>query len=348
MKKIFLFLAFILFTHNVFSQPNTETNESASELILNARTYLQKNDFSNAILVYNQAIQIEPKNLIYRRELAHAYYLQGDMMRAERMIAPLLKADEADEETYLVASQIYTRMKQMDLAKNALNKGLDKFPTAGILYASKGDLYTTMKRYKDASEVWEKGIEKAPSYYLNYYKLVKVYFFTKKYLWAIVYGETFVNLESFTSRTEEVKKIMFESYKFLIAELNNQALDGKLNRYTNPTTFEKSSMLIYDNLRNILTGGADIDNIIILRTRFLLEWNKNYANQYPLKMYDFQQLLLQKGLYDCYNQWLFGRNDNEAQLKSWTQQHATTMNQFDSFFRNQKLNPIINQYYKSN
>jgi tetratricopeptide (TPR) repeat protein len=347
MKNFLLFILLFSIIDVGFSQVQQVEQESATELVNNARGYLQKGDYANAIMVYNQAVQIDPKNLGYRRELAFAYYLQGDMIRGERMIEPLLKSDESDEETFLIASQIYTRMKRLDDAKSALNKGLAKFPKAGMLYASKGELYTTMKRYKDASAVWEEGIKKAPSYHLNYFNLAKVYFFTKKYLWAIVYGETFVNLESFSSKSEEIKKIIFESYKFFIAELNNVALDGKVNRYENAENFEEKSASIYDKLRNVVTGGIDVDNLIMLRTRFLLEWNKKYATSHPLELYDFQQRLLQKGFFDAYNQWLFGKLDNEKQAKAWTQQHATVMNQFDSFFRNEKLNPRFDQYYKS-
>lgn len=329
------------------AQPDETHLETAQELVNNARTYLQNNDFANAIMVYNQAIQKEPKNLIYRRELAHAYYLQGDMMRGERMITPLLKADEADEETFLVASQIYVAMNRTDEAKEALNKGIQKFPEAGFLYASKGDLYTKLKKYKDAAEAWEKGVEKVPSLHLNYYNLAKVYFFTKKYFWAIYYGEIYANMESFSSKSEEIKKIVFESYKFLIADLNNEALDGKINRYDNPANFEACAIGLYDQLRTVVTGGIDVDNITMLRTRFLLEWNKNYAAQYPSELFDHQQRLLQGGYFDAYNQWLFGRLHNEKSMKSWSQEHASLMNAFDTYFRNHKLQPRLNQYYKT-
>lgn len=345
-KKIIFILVTFLSSYCLNAQPFSE-QQDAADLANQARTYINQFDYANAIMVFNQAIQLAPKNLMYRRELAHAYYLQGDMLRGKKMIVPLLKSDEADEETFLVAGQIYSRMKRLDEAKSALKKGIDKFPTSGILYASKGELFTSMKRYKDAVEVWEKGIKNAPSYHLNYFNLCKAYFLAKKYVWAIIYGETYVNLESFSSRTEEVKKIVFESYKFLIAELNNMALNGKVNKYANANSFEESILQVFDGLRNIVTGGIDVDNITMLRTRFLLTWNKKHAKKFPFELFDFQQRTLQKGFYTCYNHWLFGRLSNEKNYKTWTQQHATTMNQFDTYFRNKKLKPRLNQYYKS-
>jgi hypothetical protein len=274
--------------------------------------------------------------------------MQGDLIRGERMVMPLLKRDEADEETFQVAANILAGMNKMDDAKSAINKGIDKFPKSGILYANKGEIYTKQKKYKSAAQAWEEGIEKDPRYHLNYYNLSKVYFFTKRYLWAIQYGETFINLESFSSKSEEVKKIVFESYKFMIAELNNISLDGKINRYENPKNYEQACLKIYDNLRNVVTGGINAENLTMLRIRFLLEWNQTYANKYPSELIDHQQRLILKGYYDTYNQWLFGKLNNDKLYKNWTQKNAILMNEFDQYFRNNKLAPRENQYYQIN
>lgn len=345
MKRITLLVLICLWSLIVFGQVDISNSNEGKELFETAKMYLQKQDYANAIMVYNQAIQVEPKNLVYRRELAHAYYLQGDMERGEHMIAPLLKAQDADEETFQIACSIFSAKKKMEESENAINAGIAKFPNAGILYHEKGELYTNQKKYKSASEAWEKGIEKAPTFYLNYYNLAKVYAFTKKYLWAIIYGEHFVNMESFSSRTEEIKKIIYESYKFLIADLNNMALDGKVGRFDNPKNFEEAAMGVYDNLRNVATGGINVENLTMLRIRFLLEWNKKYTTIYPMELIDYQQRMIQNGYFDCYNQWLCARLDNEKNMKIWMQQNADLMNQFDTFFRNNKLIPKKNQYY---
>ncbi len=315
---------------------------------MKARMYLQKADYANAIMVYNQAINVEPDNLVYRRELAHAYYMQGDMAKGEKMISPLIKSKEADEETFQVASRIFRAMKKTEEAKTAINSGIEKFPHAGALYAEKGELYTQEKKYEMAAKAWEKGIENAPAYHINYFNLAKVYFFTKKYLWSIIYGESFVNMESFSSKTEEIKKIIFESYKFLIADLSNSSLEGKVNRYENPKNFEEACFKVFDNIRNVVTGGINVDNLAQLRARFLLEWNKSLAKSYPLELFDYQQHLLLNGHFESYNQWLFGKLDNDAVFKQWTQKYASHMNSFDNYFRNNKLIPKENQYYHIN
>lgn len=347
MKKVLLVLMGMLW-FNANSQTLENTTAEARNLYSAAKTYLQKGDYANAIMVFNQTVNVDPENLLFRRELAYAYYLQGDLMKAEYIVMPLTKREDADVETYMLACKILASKKKTSDAEDIINKGIKKFPKSGMLYCEKGELFTLEKKYKSASKVWEEGIEMDPSYHLNYYKLAKVYSFTKNYLWAILYGETFVNMESFSSKTYEVHKIIFESYKFLMAELNNQALDGKINRYENPKNFEQSCLKIFDGLRNVVTGGIQVDNLTMLRARFLMEWNSNYAMQYPNELFDYQQRLLLNGYYDCYNQWLFGKLDNEKAFKVWTQKYAATMNKFDTYFRSEKLEPREKQYYQLN
>jgi Tfp pilus assembly protein PilF len=344
----FLLPSLFLFCQSLSAQINPTNTAEGKDLYNKARMYLQKADYANSIMVYNQAINIEPDNLLLRRELAHAYYMQGDMAKGEKMISPLIKNKEADEETFQVACRIFRAMKKLDEAKSAINTGIEKFPEAGALYAEKGELYTQEKKFALASEVWEKGVEKAPQYHINYYNLAKVYFFTKKYIWAIIYGETFVNMESFSSKTEELKRILFESYKFLIADLSNTALDGKVNRFENPKNFEEACLKIFDNIRGVVTGGINAENLTQLRIRFLIDWNKNFAKVYPFELVDHQQKLLLSGNFECYNQWLFGKLDNEIFFKQWTQKFASNMNIFDRYIRSNKLIPKNNQYYHIN
>lgn len=346
MKKITLWLLVCLMQLTVIAQTDIGTvTPDAHALRESAMLYLQKQDYANAIMVYNQAIQQDPMNLVYRRELAHVYYLQGDMERGEKMVAPLLKAKEADEETFLTAARIFAAKKKMEEAETAINAGIDKFPTSGPLYLEKGEILNNQKKYKSASGAWEKGVEMAPTYYLNYYKLAKVYAFTKRYWWAIVYGEIFVNMESYSSRTEEVKQIVFENYKFLMADLNNKAVEGKDNLYEHPDNFEEAAMSVFEQLKPVVTGGINQENLAMLRIRFLLQWNKLFAIQYPFELFDYQHKIIQAGYFDAYNQWLFGKLDQEKTYKQWTQQHAGYMNQFDQYFRANRIMPKRNQYY---
>jgi len=326
---------------------NRDVETKANELSKTANAYLQQSDFSNAIMVYQRLVNLEPANIGHRRNLAYVYLKKGDLLNAESVIMPLLKVETADEETFQIAARILSGMKKNEEAIKAITKGIYKFPNAGILYADKGELLIDAQKYKEATSVWEKGIERDARFYLNYYNLAKVYFFTKNYLWAILYGEIFVNMESFSPKTIEIKKNIFESYKLLMTNLNSLALDGK-SHFETPRSFEESYLSILYRYRQLVNNGINMENLIMLRTRFLLEWNKLYAKQFPFELIDQQHLYAKKGYYTCYNQWLFGSIENTRQYTEWAQNNEEKMNQFDAFFRMNKLVPRNNQYYQHN
>ena len=67
-------------------------------------------------------------------------------------------------------------------------------------------------------QIWEKGIEIDPNYSGNYYNAAQYYFFTQDKVWGLVYGEIFVNLESYSKRTAEMKDLLLEGYKKLFTD----------------------------------------------------------------------------------------------------------------------------------
>lgn len=338
MRHLLLFIIFLTFSKFLQAQG---TN-SGKELYDQAKNFISQGDFSNGILVFNQAIQKEPKNLLYRRELSFAYFLQGDLLHAAQMIFPLMKSPDADPETFLLASKIFRKMGRLDEALDAIHRGIKKFPDQGMLYEENGQVLLEKKKNKEAVQVWEKGIKKSPEYYLNYYDLSRAYFYNKDYIWAILYGEHFVNMESFSTRTEEIKKIIFESYKSLIADLNS---DEMKNVTSNPNTFEESYCSVISELKPLVMGGIHLENLSILRLRFMFIWNRDYAKRFPLELIDYQQRMILKGCYEGYTMWLFGKADNEQKMNEWITNHSDLMNTFDEYLRLNKLQPKTNQYY---
>ncbi len=328
------------------SQTKEDKIIEAKALHKNAKTYMQKNDFANAAIVYNQMIQLDATNIIYKRELANCYYRQNNYRLAIEVIAPLLKEEDADVETFLTASYIYSTVGFNADARNAINKGIDKYPHAGELYNQKGELFAGLKKYNDAAEAWEKGIEMDPGFAINYYNASSTYFFSKKYIWCIMYGECFINMESTSKKTDAIKTILFESYKQLLSDINYKSLNPKTKiEIEEPKNFEESYLKTFIKVSPLVMGGITMENIGMLRTRFILEWNKRYARKYPLELFDQCQKMLQNGYFEPYNAWLFGRLDDEKNYIAWTQKNANLMNDFDKYFKISRLAPKALQYY---
>ena len=348
-KKLVLLLTCVYCALSTNAQPIIGNTEMTRELYSKAKRYTAKRDYPNSILVYNQLVGLEPRNLIYRRELAYAYYLGGDLSRATQVIVPILKAKEADEATFLTASQIFSARDMSKQAIDAVERGIKKFPTSGILYSDYGRLYSDKKKYKKAEAAWEKGVKYEPNFHLNYYNLAKNYFVSKRPLWAIIYGETFINMERYSMRSEEIKKIVFDSYKQLIA--NNQlstfsSQRDQKNAQRGLSDFEKKVNNIYNSLANVVLGGVDMDNVVMLRTRFLLRWMQVENREYPFQLFNFMNDLLALGHFEAYNQWMFGKASGNNDYISWVKNNSAQFQEFENFYRGYKYRNMPNQYYK--
>ncbi|MGZ8550027.1 MAG: tetratricopeptide repeat protein, partial [Chitinophagaceae bacterium] len=64
--------------------------------------------------------------------------------------------------------------------------------------------------------------------------------------------------------------------------------------------------------------------------------------------FDYQQQLLKEGLFDAYNQWLFGAAENLAGYDSWSKTHTEQYEAFNTFQRNRIFRMPAGQYYQVN
>src|SRR5205823_4936330 len=105
---------------------------------------------------------------------------------------------------FQIAGNIYKALGEVKECDKMYKKGIKKFPNSGALYKEYGDLLWINKDYT-AIKQWEKGIEMDPDYSGNYYNACKYYYLSTDKIWSIIYGEIFLNIESMTSRTAEIK-----------------------------------------------------------------------------------------------------------------------------------------------
>ncbi|RAJ10577.1 TPR repeat protein [Chitinophaga skermanii] len=328
--------------------------QDASELANTARNFMRTGDYANAILVLNQAIQQSPSDPSLKRELGFAYYLKGDMSRAKNVIEPLLDKRDADVQLYQIAGNIYLAREEWKNAEKLYIKGLKKFPDRGELYNDYGQLQQNMRNFDGALHTWVKGIEVDPLFPGNYYNAARSYFYSKDPIWAIIYGETFVNLESYTTRTAEMRDVIIESYKKMFddpamfssipeapvkkSKKNNAAGNEFINAFKHSISKQISTV----------TTGIDPENLIMLRTRFILDWYSMNNEMYPFALFDFQRKLLKDGMFEAYNQWLFGPASNQSEYKAWTSLHKAEYDAFNQYQRNHPFKPRKGEFYDSN
>jgi tetratricopeptide (TPR) repeat protein len=213
---------------------------------------------------------------------------------------------------------------------------LAKFPNSGVIYGELADLNVIEKNTKEAIKNWEKGIEVDPNYANNYYNAALYYNNNNQLFWAVIYGEIFVNLESYTTRTAEIKETILDAYKKILY-LGNSGATAK-------NEFEKTTLQALGNSSTSLTTAE----LTAIRTKFILSWfyeNKN--EKFPFRLFDQQRYLVREGMFDAYNQWLFGVAINPNQYKIWADSHSAETASFKAFQEGRIFKLIEGQYYKN-
>ncbi len=258
------------------------------------------------------------------KDLAYDYYLQKENEKALETIKPLLEKDNADDQAYQIGGLIYRAMGQQKEAEKIYKKAIKSFPKSGSLYNDYGEMLWSGQDFS-AIKQWEKGIEQDPSYGGNYYNASKYYFLTKDKIWSLIYGEIFINIESFTSRTAEIKNILLDGYKKLFAE------PDLLSNIKDKNNFEVAYLTTMNKQNSVVINGLNAETLTMLRTRFILDWDQTYANKFPFRLFEYQEQFLEEGLFPAYNQWIFGSAQNLASYQNWTGTHAEEYAAFNKF-----------------
>lgn len=331
-KKLCTLLCIISLSVN--SQAQTP---DAKELFETAKTFMNHGDFPNATMVLNRALQIEPQNLSYSKDLALCYYFQKNNIKALETITPLLERTDVDDQCFQVAGNIYKEMDMQKECEKMYKKGIKKFPGSGALYNDWGELLLAQRNY-DAIKLWEKGIEQDPGFSKNYYNAAKFYFLTTEKVWSILYAEIFINMEPLGNKTPEIKEMLLESYKKLFADVDLEHNNKDKNN------FVKAYLHSMNKQTSQASQGLNTETLTMIRTRFILDW-KNNITKFPYHLFDYQLLLLQEGMFDAYNQWVFGPSQNLAVFQNWINTHNSEYNTFSNFQKGRLFKMPANQYY---
>ncbi|HEV7333316.1 MAG TPA: tetratricopeptide repeat protein [Flavisolibacter sp.] len=303
-----------------------------------AYSFMRTGDHDNAILVLTKAIQNEPDNEQLLQDLALAYYYKKDFAQARNYVKKLTERDDIDVTSYQISGTVYRALEEIKEADKLYKKALKKYPNSGVLYSEYGEMLWS-KNDDNAIKQWEKGIEMAPSYPGNYYHAATYYHYTKDKVWSLLYGEIFVNMEYLTERATEVKKMLLKDYKEKLFLTPNEDGGKKGNPFVNAVleTFGKQ--------QSLTNKGLTVETLTMIRTKFILDWFAKYGDKYPYRLFDYQRQLIREGMFEAYNQWLFGPVDNLAAFDQWTKTHAEAYKKFAGFQRNRVFKMPLGQFY---
>jgi hypothetical protein len=148
-------------------------------------------------------------------------------------------------------------------------------------------------------------------------------------------------MEYLTDRAVEMKKLLLSTYK---EKLFNTSIAEK-DAVSPKNDFEKAVYQTYQKQSALTDKGISLQSLNMIRTRFILDWYATYAAKYPVRLFDYQQQLIKEGLWESYNQWLFGTTENLPAFEQWTKTNAEAYARFDSFQKNRVFKVPKGQYY---
>lgn len=313
-------------------------SDDATTLHENAKKYMTQGDYANATIILVRANELAPFATPISRDLALCYYMQNENTKALNVIRPLLDKENADEQTFQFAGLIYQRLNQPKDADRVYKRGLKLFPKSGVLYNDYGELLWAQKDYTAIAQ-WEKGIKEDPNFAENYFNAAKFYFLSQDRIWALIYGEIFINLEPHSQRTIEAKSILTEGYKKLYSQPNLLSdIKGK-----NP--FEIAFLTDMNKQNDVVVRGLNAETLTMIRTRFILSWFHNYNQNFPFALFNAQKYMLENGLFQAYNQWIFGAAQSLSAFQNWTTTHTAEYDAFSKYLQNRHFVTPGNEYY---
>lgn len=323
-----------------FAQKNEKKEQEAYELSQKAIELIDFGKTKQSIDLLKQAIKLDPNNYNYTYELGYAYYLTQDYDNSIKVYKKATKLKEASEETYQLLGNVYEAKGQFEEALKIYNKGLNKFPSSGELYYEKGNMY---KDKKEGLKYYEKGIQVDPMYADNYYELSK-YFLneTNTEMWGLFYAELFMNIERSSARTEEIGKLILKKYQSEIKISPNKIYQISFYQNENQSNNGKPTFgsSVFEPIFTSSLSGIDsinINSLHIIRTKFIQNyWDKNYFQVYKNILFDWQKMLIERGLFDCYNYWLLSKGDKE-EFHDWYEKNNKRYDDFLAWFSQNKL-----------
>jgi tetratricopeptide (TPR) repeat protein len=331
-KNILVALLLFCSAQNIFAQ-------EVSVLLEKGNAYLRAQDYDNAVLVLRNAWQQKPTNIDAGKSLAQAFYYAGRFTEANEVGKNLIALDNADDLCFKIQGDILMSLNEGPKIEKHYRKAIKKINNSGLLYYELGRILLAKQDYS-AIKQWEKGIEVAPNFTKNYYEAAKFYYRTQEKVYGLLYAETFLSFEPNGNYAAEMKSLLLNGYKKLFLDGNLQTLANKENE------FAKAYLQTIIKHADAVNTGITTANLIMLRTRFITEWETTYEAAFAVKLFEYHKQLLQEGVFEVYNHWIFSSADNLMAYQNWTQNNKAVYMEFLRLQQNRLFKIPMGQYYK--
>lgn len=350
MKKLqIIILLLISFGATAQSQKD---QDKALEMAKKALTLMDEGEIDESIKLLKKSEKLDPNRIDYPYETAYAHYLKKDYEEAINVAERILSHKNVIDRVYQLLGNIYDIQGDQNKAIETYELGMVKFPNSGKLYLEAGVVEHARENYNKAIEYWERGIKAEPNHSSNYYWLAKIFAQTDELIWSIIYSELFIDLELGSTRTEEIIKLLYESYQNSYVQLSDSTAEFQLtkkgfeivlkdkkdikNIKKKGLPFEGTFATVYSFSALDFQNGINLKTIYQARLNFVNNWFEKHHKNYPNKLLTFQKQVLDEGLFEAYSYYIISRGDMEG-FNSWQESHQDEFNRFANWIQS---NPI--------
>lgn len=341
---VFAVLLALLGTFTATAQTNAEKAAAEGTQAVKLE---DEGKFDEAIKLLEDAQKLDPQALTYPYELAYSYYSKQDYQKAIGYLKPLTRHDQVINRIFQLLGNAYDDSGQSEKALAAYDEGLKKFPKAGNLFLEKGTVYLKNKDYNKAINCYEQGIEADPAFPSNYYRAAKLYCGSTEPVWGLIYGEIFMNLERNSRRTQEMSKLLYDTYLQHIS-IKNDTVHTSFTKNNNisinmankdnplavpyPIIYEMNIAVAIPAHQNLSLNALDSIRTTFLNTYYQHGYNKRYPNA----LFAYQKKINDAGFFPEYNHWLLMMGD-EAAFTKWQAAGQAGWDNFAKWFNSNGL-----------
>lgn len=165
---------------------NQGGNRDAAYYVGLADEYFDRNDFTNALVNYNRAIQINPQDASPYVRRGFSFHYIGEVAKAYQDYETAVRLRPA------LRNEAYIRCMLYDVTEDDARQGanvctttINEFPRFSLAYYKRGVAYRQLQDYPRALQDFTKSIELVPSFFNSYIYRGLIYVATNRYTTAI-------------------------------------------------------------------------------------------------------------------------------------------------------------------
>jgi len=319
-----------------------------------ALKYMDSGNYEKAADYYKDALKLSPDDMKYQYGLALAYYRAENYPKAIEFAEKTLQ-NNPDLDCYRLLGNSYDLNNEYEKGMAILQKGFERFPANGALYLDMGVIELIRNRPQQAIEHWEAGIKADPSFADNYFLAAQTYAGSDRKVWALLYGEAFMNLERGTARWDTMSHLLYHLCTGLLAD-STYLQKGTLQLPRTKTNgFEQAHLRVFDILRKNGMMSPDrakkadgttntLKLIGMVRKNFLEMWLQTFTLLYSNNLYANLRQMMDRGYLEAYNNWMFSPVCTHDFLE-WKAGNEAKYTDFINWFLENPLKVDVESYF---